>query len=90
MKMHINEAWLRGLKPQEREEMKLLVLSSEKVLDKLRKILYNIEVKKDEVKLEDYDNPSWSHKQAHLNGEKAMLRKVIELLTISERDDQSN
>ena len=33
---------------------------------------------------EDYDSPSWSHKQAHINGEIAALKKVINLLTIKE------
>jgi len=37
--------------------------------------------------LDDYDTPSWSHKQAHMNGEAAAIRKVIEIITIRERDD---
>lgn len=86
--LKINESWLRGLSGQEREEMKQLVLNSEKVLDKLDKMLYNMQVKKSETVLTDYDTPSWSHKQAHLNGELAALKRVRDLVTITERDDQ--
>ena len=88
MKKTVNEAWLTGLNPKEREEMKNFIVANEKVLDKLKEILYNIVVKKEEVKLDDYNNPSWSHKQAHLNGEQALARKMLEVLTIKERDDQ--
>ena len=87
--LKISETWLKGLTGTDREEMKKLVLNSEKVLDKLKEILYNMQVKKSEVSLEDYDNPSWSHRQAHLNGEASALRRVVEILTIKERDDQS-
>jgi len=33
----------------------------------------------------DYDNPSWAFKQAHVNGQKEMLEKIISLCTIEER-----
>lgn len=85
----VSELWFKGAKtPEEREQIKKMVLSNEILLDKLRKILYNIQESKRGSVLEDYDTPSWSHKQAHLNGENAMLEKVIKLVTIQERDDQ--
>jgi hypothetical protein len=83
----INDAWLSGLSGDEREKMKQEVLANENLLDKLSKILYNIQEKKQETVLGDYDTPSWSHKQAHQNGEAAALRKVIEIITIRERED---
>ncbi len=83
----INEAWLQGLKGAEREQMKELVLSNEILLDKLAKMLYNMQERKRISVLGDYDTPSWSHKQAHLNGEADVLRKVLEIITINERDD---
>lgn len=88
--LKISEAWLRGLQDENRESFKKEVISSKKVLDKLVEILYNMEEGKREVSLPDYDNPSWSHKQAHLNGELAAIRKVIELITIKERADPAN
>jgi len=33
----------------------------------------------EEVKPEDYDNPSWSHKQADKNGWNRALKKVRQL-----------
>jgi hypothetical protein len=83
----INGAWLEGLSGPEKEKMKEEVLASQNLLDKLAKMLYNIQEKKRSSVLPDYDTPSWSHKQAHLNGECAALRKVLEIVTIKERDD---
>jgi len=85
----ISEYWFKGAKtPEEREEIRNLVFSNEKVLDKLSEMLYNMQESKEVTVLDDYDTPSWSHKQAHLNGEKAMLRRIIDIVTIKERDDQ--
>lgn len=83
----INEAWLQGLTGPERDKMKEEVLSSTNLLDKLTKILYNMQEKGQSTVLSDYDTPSWSHKQAHLNGENAAIRKVLEIVTIRERAD---
>ncbi len=33
-----------------------------------------------EVKIETYDTPSWSHKQAHMNGGRQAIRKLLKLL----------
>lgn len=87
MSFHVNEQLLAGLRDEEREKMKQKVLDSTILLDRLKKILYNMEEGRNRSVLGDYDTPSWSHKQAHLNGESAALRKVIELITITERDD---
>lgn len=87
MQLKINELWLRGLKGEDREKMKKVVLDSTILLDKLKEILYNMQEGKKDTVVSDYDTPSWSHKQAHLNGETAALQKVIGLLTIAERDD---
>lgn len=34
------------------------------------------------LKLEEYDNPSWAYKQAHLNGYAAGLKFVYDLINI--------
>lgn len=89
IKLKVNTAWTKQTKTaQEKKEIEQLVLNSEKVLDKLKEILYNIQVRKSDTVLTDYDTPSWSHKQAHLNGEQAMLQKILEIVTITEREDQ--
>lgn len=74
--------WLRGLNPQEVQKRKELVLSNKIVLDFLIEILYNMDRRAEVVASEAYDSPSWSHKQAHLNGERAMLRRIIELCDV--------
>lgn len=85
----INEAWLSGLKGEERSKMRDFVVGNQILLDKLVEILYNMQEKTGSVKLDDYDSPSWSHKQAHLNGQNDTIRKLIEICTIKERDDPS-
>lgn len=32
----------------------------------------------------DYDNPSWSHAQAHRNGQKEAMKEILAILPISE------
>lgn len=86
--LKVSEEWLRGLTAEERQEMKLLVVNSEKLLDKLKKIVYNMCTKKEEVSLDNYDTPSWAYRQAHQNGEAAAYRKILSMLTIIEREDQ--
>ena len=43
------------------------------------------------VGIQDYDSPSWSHKQADINGQLRSLRYVLDLLdSTKESDDQSS
>lgn len=86
--LKISEQWLAGLEPDKRSEIKSIVLGSTILLDRLNKILYNIKKEKSEVRLLDYDSPSWSHKQAHLNGQIDMIDQIVKLVTITERADQ--
>ena len=83
----INSAWTAGKSAEDKEKITKLVLSSENLLDILKEILYNMQEKRELTVLSDYDTPSWSHKQAHLNGEAAGIRKVIDLIEIRERGD---
>jgi len=71
-----------GLKGDEKENFKISVRQSKNVLDKYREIVYNMLTEASTVASTDYDNPSWSHKQAHTNGFCEALRKVDELLNI--------
>lgn len=91
MQKKISQKWLSSAKTDaERDEIRNLVKNSELVLDKLREMLYNMQDELRDTVLRDYDTPSWSHKQAHLNGEIDMLRKLIDIVTIRERDDRPN
>ncbi len=86
--LKVSEQLLQGLRGDDRDKMKNLLLSNTILLDKLKEIMYNMMEGKRGTLLVDYDTPSWSHKQAHLNGELAALQKVIELITITDRDDR--
>lgn len=72
--------WLSSLPKSEQEEFKKLVLNSKKVLAKLEEICYNSIKVGESTKLTDYDSPSWSHKQADLNGYVRAYREMINLL----------
>lgn len=77
--------WFSDLPPDQQENFKKSVEASKLVLDKLIEICYNRINNLETVTIKDYDNPSWSHKQAHRNGEIDELRKIIDLCTIKER-----
>lgn len=78
--MHVD--WIKDLKtPEEREQFKKLLLSNEKVLDKLSKILYNY-IKESENSTNDYDSPSWAYKAAHNNGRIEAFKKIVKLLDL--------
>ena len=35
---------------------------------------------KESINIDDYDNPSWSHKQAHRNGYNQAIREIMVIL----------
>ena len=74
--------WLDQTKGEERENLKNYILSNKKLLDILTKICYNIyrEVEKESF---NYDSASWAYKQAHINGQKEMLSKIIDLCNVT-------
>jgi hypothetical protein len=77
----VQTRWFQDLPKSEQEDFKKLVLGSQKVLDKLRKICYNTLKDGDQVKTNDYDSPSWAYKQAHLNGRREALEEIIQLIS---------
>jgi hypothetical protein len=79
----IQTQWLAGLKEPERAQFKQTVIGSKKVLDKAREIVYNIVKEAEKVRINDYDSPSWSHKQADQNGYVRALREVMLLLEVN-------
>lgn len=81
--MKIDTEWFRGLTKQEIEERKKFLLSEQKTLDILREIVYNMRISQETISETDYDSPSWSHKQAHLNGESSAFRRIERLLTFN-------
>jgi len=45
--------------------------------------VYNIVKEAEKVRINDYDSPSWSHKQADQNGYVRALREVMLLLEVN-------
>jgi len=84
----VNSAWIAGLDDETKTKIVNAVNNDDILLDRLRKILYNMQEKRETTVLEDYDSPSWSHKQAHLNGQRDIILKLLEILSVQERDDR--
>ena len=79
--------WISDLKTaEERENFKQLFNHSQKLLDKLRQIVYNMVISREKVSTDQYDSPSWSHKQAHENGYNHALRDILELIKTGDHD----
>lgn len=77
----ITTAWTQGLRGEEKEEFESLVRNNVLLLEKLRQIIENEELRiynseGDEVSYKDND---WAYLQAHRNGQKQMLRFLKKL-----------
>jgi hypothetical protein len=77
-------ALLEGLKGEEKEDLKNYLQNNKKVFDILYKIVYNM-YRETEKRSYDYDSPSWPYLQAHVNGAKESLEKVLSVLQIEEK-----
>lgn len=73
--------WLKGLKGEAREKRKNEIKSYRNAFNALKEILEN----DFEETTPDYDCPSWSHKQADVNGANRKLQTIINLLTIEDK-----
>lgn len=78
--------WYNHLAKQDQDKFKESIIASDFILDRVRQILYNMIKDVERVKTTDYDSPSWSHKQAHQNGEIEMAKRIIQLLDISDKE----
>lgn len=61
-----------------------MVLSSTKVLDKLREMCYNSINDLSNVNKSDYSKSSWAYEQAHRNGMAEAYRTIAELCKVTE------
>lgn len=83
--LSLKTEWFKDSRNQDdTEKLKKSIIGSKLVLDKLIEICYNIKKSLDHTSY-DYDCPSWAYKQAHINGQKEMLERIISLCTITER-----
>ena len=76
----MNVRWLKNTPSANKNARRKEILSYRNAFDELRKLL--------EEDLEefvpDYEVPSWSHKQADVNGANRKVRQIIDLITIKD------
>lgn len=85
MASKLSNLWVKHLKdPEEIERLNKAILGSttmrNRLVDILKEKLQALDTQ--ECSVSDYDNPSWSHKQAHRNGQKASLVEVLKLIDL--------
>lgn len=78
--------WFGGLPKEEKEEFDDYLNNSQKVLDKLDEICYNMIQEAESKVSNDYDSPSWAYHQADFVGFKRALTNVRNLLKQSDKD----
>jgi hypothetical protein len=81
--------WTKNLKdPEVKKRFESTLWGSKPVLDRLSQLLSEEEAELDrtEISAEAYDNPNWSYKQAHKNGQRAMLRKIQNLINLDQQN----
>ena len=64
--------------PKEIDQINKSLENGHFLLDRLSEICYNIS--RDIENKHDYDQPNWSHKQAHNNGKQEILRTIQNIL----------
>ncbi len=84
----MNLAWTRSFKTEEEKQKFLnLLMAAKPALQRLTEILQededDLDVRESDVTV--YDAASWSHKQAHLNGHRACLRKIKRLVDLDQQ-----
>ena len=76
----MNSTWFKGYKTAEKEARKKELLSYKNAFEELTKVLE----KEFEESVPDYNNPSWSHSQADVNGANRKLRQVLDLINLKD------
>lgn len=72
--------WFKGIPKDQKEARKKELLQYRNAFDALREVLSQ-EVEDFSA---DYDCPSWSHKQADINGANRKLRSILKLIDIKD------
>lgn len=80
--------WFKGVDPSKRDTFEQAIRNSTVAMSRLYELVdeWEKEIDSAEAKIDDYDNPSWSHKQAHRNGDRSRLRKLRDLLSFLKGD----
>ena len=86
----MNTVWWKGLKEEEKAELRKQLTSSKPVLDRLIKILQeNIETIDSSLDgAASFETPAWAEKIAHLLGQRKALKKIKEIITIDQAKEE--
>jgi hypothetical protein len=82
MEYTFDSRWFQGVAAEDVENLKSQLISDKKTLDNLKKIVYNMIRKLEDVRTDDYESPSWSHKQAHRNGLLEAYGSICRLISL--------
>ena len=85
----MKSAWTKHLSTEEeKERFRGAVLGSKVTLNRLTDILTEMEqdLLSSELSKNNYDTPNWAPKQAHVNGQKAMIRTIKFLINLDQED----
>ena len=83
--MNISTEWLQAIPKEDRDNFKGLLLNhnNNAILIRLRELVEQRRNQLDHVSLGTYDDNSWSHKQAHINGVRQALDDIKDLLSFT-------
>lgn len=76
----MNQAWLLNVSPDKKQDVIDAVKHSTVVLRQLQYFIEHEIKQLDQTGLDDYSDPSWSHKQADRLGQLRVLRKILAIL----------
>jgi len=78
----MNNNWFRGLPEEQKEQRIKEILSYRRAFEALNEVLDEYY----EESSPNYDDPSWSHRQADVNGANRMLKRIKNLITIKDEE----
>lgn len=82
--------WTKNLKTsEEKERFENTLRGSKIVLERLTQMLDEEQTGIDQFEMTtaSYNSPNWAEKQAHKNGQRAMLRKIKLLINLDQQKD---
>lgn len=80
----LSTAWTQGLQGQAKTDFESMVRNSTLLLRRLSEIIEEKKtaISKQTYSIDDFKDPSWSHKQAFRNGELSQLSKFLEIINL--------
>lgn len=82
--------WTKNLDTQEdKDRFESTVKSAKPVLKRLTELLVEEEeaIDRSEINPDVYEAASWASKQAHKNGQRAMIRKIKNLISLDQQKE---